>query len=234
MHNLQGGQGLRPFCPLADGRVHQRRPGLEAIRGEGGDGPAEDDGPEEGREGVVGDEVGALRGGHAPRGHVGLDDVLFLGHCGWRPFSLVSLTLPLWASCHYVCCAGRFFELESSVWVVISLAGGKCSEPNFLLSSSASSSPHGQVPAFRLGPQSMFLPEVLLQPRWGPGSRVMLTNGLQGFVCVRLAGIRAKGLQKMGVAVLEVIAVPTVWFLDGLDCFLPQPYEIRLDEICPM
>lgn len=38
----------------------------------------------------------------------------------------------------------------------------------------------------------------------------------------------------MGVAVLEVIAVPTVWFLDGLDCFLPQPYEVRLDEICPM
>lgn len=29
----------------------------------------------------------------------------------------------------------------------------------------------------------MFLPEVLLQPRWSPGARVMLTNGLQGFVC---------------------------------------------------
>lgn len=61
----------------------------------------------------------------------------------------------------------------------------------------------------------MFLPEVLLQPRWSPGARVMLTTGCRA-LCVRLAGIRAEGLQKMGVAVLEAIAVPTVWFLDGL------------------
>lgn len=112
VHNLQGGQGLRPLCPLADGRVHQRGPGLEAIRGEGGDGPAEDDGPEEGREGVVGDEVGALRGGHAPRGHVGLDDVFFLGHCGCRPFSLY-LTLSHYGLPVTMCVARRGFSDSS-------------------------------------------------------------------------------------------------------------------------
>lgn len=60
----------------------------------------------------------------------------------------------------------------------------------------------------------MFLPEVLQQPRWGQGARVIFYDGcraLYGF-----AGIRAEGLQKMGVAVLEAIAAPAVWFLDGL------------------
>jgi hypothetical protein len=57
--DFHGGGGLCPFCEFAGGEVDDFGAGLEERQ----DGGLEDEGPCDGGEGIVGDEVGGFDGG---------------------------------------------------------------------------------------------------------------------------------------------------------------------------